>query len=456
MRDLGYFCKASDIEAVYKKKLVTAAEAAGFAKSGDKIHLGTFGSICRDFEEALAGRADELEDVKIFTSLWSYPEQYKTFEVDPEGKHFRMHSTHMSQKDRVINKAGKSWYVPIVYNETPKNWMESKEINIFTMMVAPMDANGNFNLGITVGEYIGLVKSADLVIVEVNENMPHSCGVENYINVSEVDYIIESTNYPLPELPVRGSGETDAKIAEFILPMIESGSCLQLGIGAMPNHLGKLIAQSDLHDFSVHTEMLVDSFVDLYREGKITGNKNIDKGKMVYTFALGTRKLYDFIDNNPVAMIAPVDYVNDPAVIASIDKMVSINSCLQVDLYGQVNSESIGHMHISGTGGQINFVQGAYASKGGKSFLCTASVKEKKDGTKESLILPFMPPGSQVTSPRYATHYVVTEYGIACVKNKSTWEIAESIINIAHPDFREDLIKSAEKQGIWCNSSKLL
>jgi acyl-CoA hydrolase len=457
MRNIHTFCKASDIKSEYQKKLVTADEAAKFVKSGDTVHLGTFGSIARDYEAAMAKRADELEDVVIITSLWSYTEQYKTFEVDPEGKHFRLHSTHMSKKDRVVNKAGKGWYVPVVYNETVKNYEEcvGTKVNIFVMPVAPMDAYGNFNMGITVGEYIALINSADLVILEVNKKMPHTCGTENYINIAHADYIYE-TEYDLPELPVRDSGEADAKIAESILPLIESGSCLQLGIGAMPNRLGKLIAESDINDLSVHTEMLVDSFVDLYNAGKITGNKNIDKGKMVYTFALGTKKLYDFIENNPVCRIAPVDYVNNPAVIASIDKMVSINSCLQIDLYGQVNSETIGHMHISGTGGQINFVQGAYASKGGKSFLCTASTKTKADGTRESLILPFMPPGSQVTSPRYSTHYLVTEYGIACVKNKSTWEIAESIINIAHPDFREELIKNAEKQGIWRNSSKLL
>ncbi len=456
MRDVKRFIKASDIADSYRKKLISAEEAARIVKSGDRIHLGTFGSICRDFEAALAQRIEEVEDVVLFTSLWSYPESYKSIEADPEGKHVRLHSTHMSKSDRVVKKAGHAWYVPVIYNEMVKNWRENGHVNIAVILVAPMDAYGNFNLGITVGETKGLVESADVVILEVNKNMPALNGMENYINISEADYIIESTDYPLQELPSREAGGADAKIAEHILPMIESGSCLQLGIGAMPNRLGKLIAQSDIDDLSVHTEMLVDSFVDLYNEGKITGNKNIDKGKMVCTFALGSRKLYDFLDNNPAVMIAPVDYVNDVHVISSIDKMVSINSCLQVDLYGQVNAESIGFQHISGTGGQLNFVQGAFLSKGGKSFLCTASTKKKADGTVESLILPYMPPGGIISCPRYETQYVVTEYGVANLKNKSTYEIAESLINIAHPDFREELIKNAEKQGIWKNTSKLL
>ena len=178
--------------------------------------------------------------------------------------------------------------------------------------------------------------------------------------------------------------------------------------------------------------------------------------KMVYTFALGSRRLYDFLDHNQTCMIAPVDYVADPAVIAQHEKMISINACLQVDLYGQVCSESIGFSHISGQGGQMCFVEGAFRSPGGKSFLCTASTKTKKDGSKESLIVPFLPPGGIVSAPRYATQYVVTEYGMVNLKCLSTWERAEALIGIAHPDFREDLIRQAEAQGIWKNSSKLL
>lgn len=457
MRGTQVFYKAADIAAAYQKKLITSDEAAGMVKSGYKIHLGTFGVISRDFEKAIAKRKDELENIVLYSSLWSYDDTYETNKVDPSGEVFKIWSTHMSQKDRRVKTAGHAWYIPILYSDNNQMWSQDNKnkVNMTVITTGPMDAHGNFNLGVTVGETRGTIQAADIVIVEVNENMPRCNGMENYINIAEVDYITESSNYPIAELPVREAGGADAKIAELILPLIEDGSCLQLGVGAMPNHLGKLLAKSDLKNLSVHTEMFVDAFVDLYEEGKITGNKNVLPGKMVYTFALGTKRLYEFLDNNMMCVGAPVDYVNNPNIICQNDKVVSINAALQVDIYGQVCSESIGFSHISGQGGQMNFVEGAYHSKGGKSFICTASTKVK-DGVTESLILPYMPPGGIVSCPRYAPQYIVTEYGIAMLKGLNTWERAEALINIAHPDFREDLIKDAEKQGIWCNTSKLL
>ncbi len=457
MRGTQTFYRAADIQAAYKKKLITSDEAAGLVQTGYKVHLGTFGDIAREFEKSLAKRKDELDEVIIYSSLWSYDDTYETNKVDPSGEVFKIWSTHMSQKDRRVKTAGHAWYIPILYSDNNQMWsQDSKDkVDMAVIMVGPMDSCGNFNLGVTIGEIKGIIQAAKTVVVEVNENMPRCNGMENYINIAEVDYITESTNYPIAELPVREAGGADAKIAELILPLIEDGSCLQLGVGAMPNHLGKLLAKSDLKNLSVHTEMLVDAFVDLYEEGKISGITNVLPGKMVYTFALGTRRLYDFLDNNQMCLGAPVDFVNNPNVIAQNDKVISINAALQIDIYGQVSSESIGFSHISGQGGQMNFVEGAYHSKEGKSFICTASTKTK-DGVTESLILPFLPPGGIVSCPRYAPQYIVTEYGIAMLKGLNTWERAEALINIAHPDFREDLIKQAEHQGIWKNTSKLL
>lgn len=458
MRNLPMFCKAADIEKEYKRRLISADEAAGLVRPGYRIHIGTFGSAARDFEAALAKRKNDLSDITLISCLWSYDDTYETHKADPDGEVFRIHSTQMSQKDRRVKSAGHEWYIPMLYNDNCRMYHASgKKLDMFVVMTGPMDKHGNFNLGITIGEARALFELADTVIVEVNENMPHSEGIENYVNISEVDYVIQSSNYALAELPSReGAGGADARIAELLLPEIEDGSVLQLGIGAMPNHLGHLMVESDLKDLSIHTEMLVDSFVDMYEAGKITGNKKLNPGKMVYTFALGSRRLYDFIDRNQTCMIAPVDYVNDPSIISQHDKVISINAALQVDLYGQVSSESIGFSHISGQGGQMDFVEGAFRSKGGKSFLCTASTKKHKDGSLESLIVPFMPPGGIVSTPRYATQYIVTEYGIVNLKGTSTWERAELLISIAHPDFREDLIKQAEAQGIWKNSSKTL
>ena len=446
---------ADDLQKEYKNKLRTADEAVKVVKSGDRVHVGGFGGVCRDLEAALAGRVDELTDVTLCSTNYSLPESYKTIEADPDGTHFKIISTHMSKKDRVVNKMGREWFMPILFHQGDKRWAEHGHLNVAFIMTGPMDKHGNFNLGITVAEQHGIMENADIVIFEQVKDMPSCHGHDNYVNISEADFVIEA-DYPLPELPIRAAGEADSAIAEYILPLIESGSCLQLGIGAMPNHLGELIAKSDLKGFSVHTEMFVDSFVDLYEAGKITGNKERDHGKMVYTFAQGTKKLYDFLDENPVCMSAPVGYVNNMDVIGSIDKLISINSCLQIDLYGQVNSESIGHLHISGTGGLLDFILGSYLSKGGKSFICTPSTKTLKDGTVESLVVPFMPPGSIVTCPRASIDYIVTEYGIAQLRGLSTWERAEKIIELAHPDFRDELVVSAERQGIWKNSSKLL
>lgn len=216
-----------------------------------------------------------------------------------------------------------------------------------------------------------------------------------------------------------------------------------------------MLAESDISDISAHSEMFVDAYMNLYYAGKLTNNKKADKGLSVYTFAGGSKELYEFIDDNPICCSAPVDYVNSIHTISQIDNFVSINSCIGIDLYGQVCSESAGFKHISGTGGQLDFVQGAFLSKNGKSFICTHSTGKDRDGNKISKIHPTLPAGSIVTTPRSAVNYVVTEFGAVNLKGKSTWQRAENLISIAHPEFREELIKEAEKMGIWRNTSKI-
>jgi len=223
----------------------------------------------------------------------------------------------------------------------------------------------------------------------------------------------------------------------------------------MPNTIGSMIAQSDLKDLSVHTEMYVDGFVDMALAGKITGKyKNVDKGRQVYAFAAGTQKLYDYIDRNPDVMAAPVEYTNDVRVIAEIDNFISINNAVNMDLFGQVNAESAGTKHISGTGGQLDFCMGAYLSKGGKSFICMSSAMTDKNGNLQSRIVPTLTNGSIVTDPRSCAHYIVTEYGMVNLKGLSTWERTAQLIEIAHPQFREQLIADAEKMHIWRCSNK--
>lgn len=457
MNTVREFCKAAQIQSEYNRKLVSADEAVKVVKSGDRIHYGLFCGIVRELDKALAKRTDELEDVLVMDTIWNYPEPPAILQADPEAKHFKYLSTHMSGLDRKMNKQGCCWFVPVQFRENPKYMAENVgPINVAMFQVGPMDEYGNFNFGPQLAEYWGIMKAAEKVIVEVNPAQPKVHGIENTINISQIDMIVEAPATPLPSIVAKDATDIEKKIATHIVDKIESGSTLQLGIGGMPNYVGKMIAESDINDLSVHTEMFVDAYVELYKQGKITGNKNTNKGKMVFTFAMGSKEVYDFLDDNPMGFMAPVDYVNAVEVIAANDKAVSINSCLQVDLFGQVNSESDGLQHIGGTGGQLDFVMGSFQSKGGKSFLCTPSVRKYKDGSVRSLILPTLPEGSIVSAPRSATHYVVTEYGAVNLKGKSTWERAELLISIAHPDFRDDLIRQAEKMGIWKNSSKVL
>jgi acyl-CoA hydrolase len=285
----------------------------------------------------------------------------------------------------------------------------------------------------------------------VNSNIPKCLGGnQESIHISRVTHVVEGCNSPLLEVPPTKPTETDILIAKHLMKEIEDGCCLQLGIGGLPNVIGDMIADSDLKDLGLHTEMMVDSCVDLYEKGRITGaRKVIDKYKMAYTFAMGTRKLYDFLDDNPVCASYPVNYINDPRIIALNPKVVAINSALEVDLFSQVASESVGPRHISGTGGQLDFIMGAFYSRGGKGIISLPSTYTDKQGQKKSRIVPTLAPGTIITVPRSMVHYVATEFGIVQLKGKSTRERAEALIGIAHPCFREELIADAERMGIW-------
>ena len=435
--------------AKYQEKLRTAEEVARMIKSGDEIFFSEFVLRPEAFDEALADRAEELKDVKIEgVCLTKVP---RFIEADPKRQHFIYNDWHFSGVSRKLYQQGLCSYVPFTYHQGPRVIRKYKTYDYVVVSARPMDGQGYFNYGMSNSLTSAAITKAKAVVVEINENMPHCLGGnQESVHVSRVDYIIEGHNQPIMELPPSQPSETDAQIAQNIMQEIEDGACLQLGIGGLPNVIGSMIADSDLQDLGIHTEMLVDSMVDLYDVGKITGNqKTMDRFKMVYTFAMGTKKLYEFLHNNPACASYPVNYTNNPRVIAANDKVVAINNAIEVDLFSQVCSESVGTAQISGTGGQFDFIFGAFNSRGGKGIIGLSSIYKDKDGAVHSRIAPTLQPGSIVTVPRSCVQYIATEFGIVQLKGKSTWERAEALIGIAHPMFRDELTKQARDMKIW-------
>ena len=440
----------------YKKKRVTAEQAVKVVKSGDWIDYASFTGTVRCLDRALAKRKDDLKDIKIWSTVTPYMPEVMA--VDPHGEVFTWHSWHMSGIDRrMADKGTPVFYAPIRYSEVPRYVREEiVGLDVAMLQVTPMDKHGFFNFGLQNSHSRAVCDRAETVIVEVNEKQPRCLGgYEESIHISQVDYIVEGDNAPLAQAAAGPISEVDKKVAELIVSEMGDGSVVQLGIGGMPNAVGMLIASSDLKDRGCHTEMLVDAYVHMYKAGKMTGlRKNIDPGKMVYTFALGTQLLYDFVDDNPQCASYPVNYTNDPYIASRNDNLISINNAIEVDLYGQVCAESAGIRQISGTGGQLDFVMAAYLSKGGKSFICLPSSFKTKKGEIKSRIVPTLQLGGIVTASRSVAHIIVTEYGKFNVKGKSVWQRAEGLIGIAHPDTREALIRAAEAQGIWRRSNK--
>ena len=439
----------------YKQKLVTADDAVKVVQSGDWVDYGWCNGTPVALDEALAKRTDELKDVKLRGGILLKP--LKIFEREDAGEHFTWNSWHMSGLERKMIAKGYAFYSPIRYSELPRYYRDGNCSDVVMIVCAPMDAHGYFNFGPNASHLYAACEMAKTVIVEVNENMPRCLGgFENNIHISQVDMIVEGSNPPIGEL---GGGaaasDVDKAVAKLIVDEIPNGACLQLGIGGMPNAVGSLIAESDLKDLGVHTEMYVDAFVDIAKAGKINGSKkNIDKFRQAYAFGCGTKKMYDYMDENPELMSAPVSYTNDIRSISALDNFISINNCVDIDLFGQISSETSGIKHISGAGGQLDFVLGAYLSNGGKSFMCCSSTFTDKNGQMHSRIRPTLATGSVVTDTRANTHYVVTEYGLVNVKGMSTWQKAEALISIAHPDFRDELIAEAEQMNIWRRSNK--
>lgn len=429
-----------DVKELYHQKLVSIEEAIGMVKSNQKICLAMAGSEPRGLMSALGKRKDDLTNVTLISCLTMG--DYDILKPEMKG-HFFNESWFYGGSERKNHPHQMVSYIPNNLHEAGPAKLKNDTITVFWGTATPMDRHGFFSLSLGVTYEKLMVESADLVILEINENLPWTLG-DTQVHVSEVDYVVENTA-PLFELPVVEPTEAEKMIGSHIAELIEDGSTIQLGIGGIPNAITRYLM--DKKDLGVHTEMLTDGMVDLFKAGVVTNRmKTLHKGKMIGTFALGTQKLYDFIDSNLGVELKQGPYTNDPFVIGQNSKMVSINTSLQVDLTGQCCSEAIGSRHISGTGGQADTHRGAQRSFGGKGIIALESTA--KNGTISKIVVEHQQ-GAKITLGRNDIDYVVTEYGVAHLKGKSVRDRMAAMIHIAHPDFRADLRKEAEKVLLW-------
>lgn len=439
----------------YKSKLRTAEEAVKVVKSGDFVEYGLGCTMPVLLDKALADRKDELEDIKVRGMFTMRP--LEIVERDPGRDTFTYSVWQMSGIDRKYHDRGLCSYNAGVYRYKPVYYRKYLTVDVAMLSVSPMDDEGYFSFSYVNSSQKAICDAAKIVILEVNENLKRVYGgFDDKIHISEVDYIVEGEN-PLPdEIPEIFPNETDKKIAENIMPYIRDGANIQLGIGGMPNVIGQMIARSDLKDLGMYTEMICDGFLDMYEAGRLTNKYNqVGGGRGVWSVTLGTKRLYDWIAENKETASFPVNYVNAPSVMSQNDNLTCIVNCVSLDLFSQFSSESSGTRHISGTGGQIDFVEGAFESEGGQCFIALSSTRKDKDGNLQSRIVPTFKPGEIVSTPRSLAFYAATEYGVVNLAGKSTWERAELVISIAHPDFREELIRQAEEMNIWRRSNKL-
>ena len=426
---------------------ISAVEAAGLVKSGDWVDYGITLSQPDVFDSALAARKSKLDNVKIRSCITMKPRA--VLESDPEGEHFFWFSWHFSGYDRQKHDAGISHYIPINLGEVPDYYRRIIDsVDVAVLKTCPMDEGGTFNFGATNLWHRAVIERAKIVIVEVTKGLPYVYGESNGVHGSEVDFVIDGDDQPATELLNAPATDVDRAVGRLITSEIEDGACLQIGIGGMPNAVCSLLLESGVRNLGVHTEMLTDGLVDLYKSGQITGSeKTLNSEEIVFSFALGSQSLYAALDRNKDFLCCPANYTNLPHIIMQNDRVVAINNSTQIDLQGQAASESDGHRHISGTGGQLQFVRGAYASSGGKSFICLASTYEKR-GARRSRIVLNLTPGNVVTTPRTDMMYVVTEHGMANLKGKSVADRAKAMISIAHPEYREGLEREARENGL--------
>ena len=429
--------------AQYASKLVSVDEALSHIKDGDIIGAGAAANEPAELLSRLHTLNGKVHGLKFISGLGmrDYP-----FLSDPACQEsFTTDCIFMMGAARASHRRGLTNCFPASLHNGITRWMDHNPVNVFMVAATPMDKHGYFRMSMCLIQERELLEKADLVIVEVTPDMPHIYG-ENEIHISQVDYIVEG-NGKMPEIPSGEPTAVERAIGAHIAELIHDGDTIQLGIGGIPDSVGKCLM--DKHDLGVHTEMITNCMLDLVEAGVITGRKkNLHRGKIVATFTLGSKRLYDFLDHNPGIALMPGSYVNHPAVIAQNDNMVSVNTTLNVDLFGQCASETIGSLQYSGSGGQSDTAIGALHARGGRNIIAVKSVAHTKNGDV-SAIHAQLPLGSVVTLSRNDIDYIVTEYGVAPMRGRSIRERVENLVAVAHPDFRAQLREDAKKLMIW-------
>lgn len=420
---------------LYQQKKMTAEQAVSHIESGDRVIVAHATGEPSVLIDAMVKNASAYENVEIVHMVAMGKGEYCLPEYQ---KNFRHNSLFLGASTRDAIAKGRGDFTPVYFSQIPDLLREELHPNVAFLHLSPPDEHGYCSYGVSVDYTKPAAEIADIRIAQINPNMPRTLG-DSFIHVSELDYIVE-TDAPIIELGQAKIGDTERAIGEHCASLIQDGDCLQLGIGAIPDAV--LLFLKEKKDLGIHSEMFSDGVVELVEAGVITNRrKTLHKGQCVVTFLMGSKRLYDYVNNNPSVAMYPVDYVNNPAVIAQNDNLISINSCIQVDLMGQVVSDTIGPRQFSGVGGQVDFVRGANLSRGGKSIMAMPSSLVKKDGTRVSKIVPQIDAGAAVTTSRYDVNYIITEFGVAKLKGKTLRERALALIEIAHPDFREELTK---------------
>ncbi|MCI8453679.1 MAG: acetyl-CoA hydrolase [Lachnospiraceae bacterium] len=433
----------------FMSKFVSPEAAAKLAvRSGDWVDYGFGGGFPELMDKALAARKGELTDVKIRGGLVIRP-RIEVVESDPEQVSFTYYSWHIGDYERKLQSRGLCRFMPMILRYLPELYRRHIRVDVAFVPVSKPDDKGYCGLGISNYAWRTIFEQARTVVFEINEHLPMLQGVNGFhrVHLSEADYIVEGEHEPLPIRTYKDPTPLEEEIARHVVEEIPDGAVLSLGVGGVPFTVAKMLAASDRKDLGCHTGTISDAFLALYRAGKLTNKrKETDTGLSTWNLAMGSQELYEWLREEPqIFCPADVDYVHAPERIARMKNVISINGGVQLDLMGQENAESAGSRQLSGTGGQLDFLEGAFRSEGGKGFICLTSTHKNKDGAVKSNIVPFIPAGSVTSAPRSMIQYVATEYGVAKLSGLSLQERAEAMISIAHPEFREELMRYAQE-----------